>query len=300
MSKIRLIRKNIKSLSRAMRGSREISHLEQIGSSPFYWSSGEPADPRDCARWPHSPYCSGSFWTPLAAGFEYEVINDKCNLGFSFTPILGGFRSANIEILYRKAACRGPSPDQQNTAPKTNAEGLPQTPRVDLPLDFYGVFIIAQKIEDNYYREHPDWGVLKWRSIKEWIDIDYEVKDKSTLGFWDEWIILRPTYHSYIARNQTFLDYQGDPSGPTEEERFYDINTDYRQGRPISLYSHVLDWVDYYRGRSPYFDFSKNYEYGPTLLGNYQRGAVLKQGVNTPYPVEEMTVSIYAGTRGYL
>ena len=32
----------------------------------------------------------------------------------------------------------------------------------------------------------------------------------------------------------------------------------------------------------------------------YRLTELLKQGVNTPYPVAEQTVSIFAGTRGYL
>ena len=36
------------------------------------------------------------------------------------------------------------------------------------------------------------------------------------------------------------------------------------------------------------------------LERGYRLTELLKQGVNTPYPVEEMTVSIFAGTRGYL
>jgi F-type H+-transporting ATPase subunit alpha len=36
------------------------------------------------------------------------------------------------------------------------------------------------------------------------------------------------------------------------------------------------------------------------LERGYRLTELLKQGVNSPYPVDEQTVSIYAGTRGYL
>ncbi|NES18334.1 MAG: hypothetical protein F6K41_05240 [Symploca sp. SIO3E6] len=120
------------------RGNQEISHLKRIKETPFYRSNGEPADPRDCARWPHSPWCGGNPFTLQPVGVEFDVVNSGCTIGVRAVPVFGFVRGPNYDFVYVKPRCRddtaSPPPRPQN---EDIWEGLP-----GLPLDFEGLFVV--------------------------------------------------------------------------------------------------------------------------------------------------------------
>ncbi|BAZ31148.1 hypothetical protein NIES4074_36200 [Cylindrospermum sp. NIES-4074] len=86
--------------------------LRRIGNSQFYATPNTPADPRDCNRFPNSPYCGGWGFSrePLDAGLEFIV--DGCNLGISLSPTIGFVNFPTFQILLRGdgEACRLPKP----------------------------------------------------------------------------------------------------------------------------------------------------------------------------------------------
>ncbi|NJO76160.1 MAG: hypothetical protein HC833_21850 [Leptolyngbyaceae cyanobacterium RM1_406_9] len=93
--------------------------LVPIGNSGFWHTPTEPVDPRDCDRWPDSPYCTSVGIDPLNAGIqsgidlvtqgeigydtfdplsglgieEYSAINDLASRGRTFNP----WNLANLE-----------------------------------------------------------------------------------------------------------------------------------------------------------------------------------------------------------
>jgi hypothetical protein len=94
-------------------------HLVPIGNTGIWVTPNEPVDPRDCDRWPDSPYCTSVGIDPLNAGIqsgidlatqgeigydtfdplsglgidEYSAINDLASRGRTFNP----WNLANLE-----------------------------------------------------------------------------------------------------------------------------------------------------------------------------------------------------------
>lgn len=94
-------------------------NLVPIGNTGFYHTPTEPVDPRDCDRWPDSPFCTSVSVDPLNAGIqtgidaisgegigyetfdpisglgidEYSAINDLASRGATFSP----WNLANLE-----------------------------------------------------------------------------------------------------------------------------------------------------------------------------------------------------------
>lgn len=85
-----------------------------IFNSPFYMTPDDPADPRDCDRYPDSIYCGGFPWTWTPVGIEPAIVLDECNVGIELKPILGWTILPPVQIYYRKQTegCRfNPPPD---------------------------------------------------------------------------------------------------------------------------------------------------------------------------------------------
>ncbi|MBD2095124.1 hypothetical protein H6F90_08145 [Trichocoleus sp. FACHB-591] len=87
--------------------------LEPIGNTGFYQSPVEPVDPRDCDRWPDSPYCGGSGvnlsdFLDLAPDFHY---ND-CEVCVTIAPSLAFISLPPYTVCYRKPECR-PDPGEE-------------------------------------------------------------------------------------------------------------------------------------------------------------------------------------------
>ncbi|NEQ64956.1 MAG: hypothetical protein F6K21_05540 [Symploca sp. SIO2D2] len=235
-----------------MRSERETPDLVQIGNTPFYRSSGEPAHPRDCARWPNSPYCGGTTWTLSPVGFEVDVISTQCDFGITTVPVLGFTRAPNIDFVYRKRGCR---PDPPPPPPKP--DDPPETQRVNLPLDFYGVFVISEKKiweGRNYYSE---WSNVKVRTHP---NID-------ELGYWDIWIEIEA---SFIERGVQY------PGGPIIENVITSKDGYLPHGK-LQIVKGVIEWYQRYMARYYSWGFSyfhSGYEAG-SLNGTQNKGSGL-------------------------
>lgn len=82
--------------------------LVPIWNSPFYATPDEPADPRDCDRYPDSIYCGGFPWTWTPVGIEPSIVLDDCNVGIELAPVLAWTKLPPVQIVYRKQSeeCR--------------------------------------------------------------------------------------------------------------------------------------------------------------------------------------------------
>jgi hypothetical protein len=66
-------------------------HLVPIGNTGFYHTPTEPVDPRDCDRWPDSPFCTSVSVDPLNAGIQSGIdLATQGEIGYdTFDPISG-------------------------------------------------------------------------------------------------------------------------------------------------------------------------------------------------------------------
>ena len=85
----------------------------------FYGTPSEPANPRDCDRWPNSIWCSGLFSPDIrdlpgvletfsASPFavDVEVVADECNVGISISPYAFWTALSTQQLVWRREECR--------------------------------------------------------------------------------------------------------------------------------------------------------------------------------------------------
>ncbi len=95
--------------------------LVSIGGN-FFATPNTPADPRDCDRYPNSPYCNGGFLDRTPLGIFPRIIADRCNLGVEIQGTLGFIRLPPLQIVHRNpsSACQLPPPPPPEFPPITN------------------------------------------------------------------------------------------------------------------------------------------------------------------------------------
>lgn len=77
--------------------------LEPIGNTGFYQSPVEPVDPRDCDRWPDSPYCDGSgLNTDDFIDLTPEIHYNECEICVTLSPTLAHISLPPYTICYRR------------------------------------------------------------------------------------------------------------------------------------------------------------------------------------------------------
>lgn len=89
--------------------------LSPIGDSGWYATPDEPADPRDCDRYPDSPWCGGNpidTKTPIGIGIDFGL--SKCGFHVSAKPTLGYVKLPPASIAYIDPDCR----DEYERKPK--------------------------------------------------------------------------------------------------------------------------------------------------------------------------------------
>lgn len=95
--------------------------LVPIGDSSWYWSGNEPVDPRDCDRWPNSPYCSNRLPVdPLDVreiSVGVEVSLNPCETCIEVQPSLFGISGPPTVVCKRS-----PDPECQTKAPDPTTE----------------------------------------------------------------------------------------------------------------------------------------------------------------------------------
>lgn len=113
-------------------------HLRQIPNTPFYVTPDEPADPRDCARYPDSPYCGGNPFSFRPVAINPQIVNNECATGIKITPVLGFVKLPPIEILHIKPKCQPKRPP-----PSSGGPVAPWTPKGSKAIRS-GIYIYAQ------------------------------------------------------------------------------------------------------------------------------------------------------------
>lgn len=107
--------------------------LEPIGNTGFYQSPTEPVDPRDCDRWPDSPYCDGSGvnlddFIDLAPDFH----GNECEICVTVSPTLAFISLPPYTVCYRKPECREEPgeelPDLTPPMPPGDSAPVPKDP----------------------------------------------------------------------------------------------------------------------------------------------------------------------------
>lgn len=84
--------------------------LEPINDE-WSWSLGaEPADPRDCTRYPASPYCGEIPFTNKSFGFEPEIKTNGCETCLYIYPVILFLKATPQVVCYRDPNCDIPKP----------------------------------------------------------------------------------------------------------------------------------------------------------------------------------------------
>lgn len=87
--------------------------LEPINDE-WSWSVGaEPADPRDCARYPASPYCGELPLTLTPIGYEVEVKTNGCETCVYVYPVILFLKLTPQVICHRDPNCELPGPEDK-------------------------------------------------------------------------------------------------------------------------------------------------------------------------------------------
>ncbi len=98
--------------------------LVQIPGTPFFATPNEPADPRDCDRYPNSPWCGEN---PISldniVDIGVDLVLDECNIGIQLAPTLAFVSLPPVQLVYRREGCIKPPPPPP--PPDENAENFP-------------------------------------------------------------------------------------------------------------------------------------------------------------------------------
>lgn len=141
--------------------------LVPFGNFGLYATPDEPIDPRDCERYPDSPWCGGQAFDRTPIGIETAIVRDECNLGLQITGTFAFVRLPVFQIMYRAEECRHPEP-QEEDLPSSNednyrlARDFPVIPGSQI------VFAILEMKEYKYYsRNKRNYGDFKdfWSSM---------------------------------------------------------------------------------------------------------------------------------------
>ncbi|AKG21242.1 hypothetical protein [Calothrix sp. 336/3] len=95
------------------------AYLENVPGTPFFHTPTTPADPRDCSRYPDSPWCGGFPFTNRLIGLSVTKIQDDCNIGIQFDGDFGFVKAAPFQIVYRNQSCRKPETPAYNISQRS-------------------------------------------------------------------------------------------------------------------------------------------------------------------------------------
>ncbi|MHC5614103.1 MAG: hypothetical protein ACYTXA_24690 [Nostoc sp.] len=100
--------------------------LVPVGGN-FFATPDTPADPRDCDRYPNSPYCGGGFLDFAPVRINAQIVVDECNFGIAIQGTLGFIKLPVLQVVYRNPDCQPPQPPPPPAIPP------PQSTRFKLP-----------------------------------------------------------------------------------------------------------------------------------------------------------------------
>lgn len=233
------------------------SGLVPVGDSGLYTTPNTPADPRDCDRYPDSPYCGGNPFNlkPIDIEVSTTVQADECGVtrSISVTPTLGFTKLPPITAAYIPENCREKyeNQDKQKTPPPPDQkDGYEPTPQYSPPGFSPNTKVVAVT-QDYFFEEIQEynWERDYWRiATTEIITTFDECKHPGKLTEWynpsqhaerytpslasvtgnyvsiynanREWMLdYWDSDEEYVRADQVFLDIAIPPDEPTRAER---------------------------------------------------------------------------------
>lgn len=98
------------------------------GFDDWYMTPDDPVDPRDCNRYPNSPWCGGTGFSPTPIDFGIDWVADDCNFGVQACPTLAFVSLPCFQIVHRNPACKSNIPDPPYTPLQPNTSQLVPIP----------------------------------------------------------------------------------------------------------------------------------------------------------------------------
>jgi hypothetical protein len=142
--------------------------LEPINDN-WSWSLGaEPADPRDCARYPSSPYCGEIPASTIPFGYEPEIKTNGCETCLYIYPIILFLKATPQVICHRDPNCEKkapprnvsnkPEPYDENTKPNKwqSPECAARINRIHQRVNQENASLSAYEASYNYTIERSD------------------------------------------------------------------------------------------------------------------------------------------------
>lgn len=231
--------------------------LVPLFNSPFYATPDTPADPRDCNRYPDSPYCGGFPFTKEPISVEVSLVRDECNLGLQLGGSLGFVKVPPVQIVYRDPACRVPPPPPPPDDDYSEYASIPESQHESdlwLIIPEYSYEYYSYDLENSFdistfnYTFKGVEGVIGEGPIKATVAVDYRVEHTS-LSHWIRWRN-RPGEWEFEANINSWLKAGGTIAGdPNEESSIWSLNINYE------VYS-------YWNGiGTTYYDYSNDGRY---------------------------------------
>ena len=97
--------------------------LEPINDDWSISNFNEPVDPRDCSKYPASPYCDNNFVSTKSLGYEFEVRTNGCETCVYIYPVVLYLKLTPTIICNRRPDC---IPDQNPKPEIPKGEDFPQ------------------------------------------------------------------------------------------------------------------------------------------------------------------------------
>jgi len=118
--------------------------LIPISNTGFYRTSDEPADPRDCNRYPDSPYCGGIPFDFAGISLDPSIVINKCGqvVGIQINPVIAFVKLPPVQLARIDPNCdeTPPPPPPPSTTPLQNFPDLPDSTLVTAFVSFKGTF----------------------------------------------------------------------------------------------------------------------------------------------------------------
>lgn len=145
-------------------GTPPPSGLVPAGNSGIYVTPNTPADPRDCDRYPSSPYCGGNPFNnkliDIKPSFTAQI--DACGISVSATlnPTLGFIKLPPVSAAYIDPNCRAEYERKKRheppPAPPGERDDYTPTPQYS-PYGFSPNDIVSVVTIDQYFEENQDY-----------------------------------------------------------------------------------------------------------------------------------------------
>lgn len=231
--------------------------LEPIpGFDDWYMTPDDPVDPRDCNRYPNSPWCGGTGFSPTPIDIGFDWVADDCNFGVQVCPTLAFVSLPCFQLVYRNPACI-PDPPLQQPDPTD-----PDFPNLILPdIDPEKICFVflnwSQTFRLYYYvlREDREQSIFEVEGTENhnfsWINFFcpgrglqnfYTEPDGNNIFYPDTNLISGDAFyessHNGFIHDEQFPNTSGDTGGSYSESYNFDA---FPTHHPVTLLN--ADWV---------------------------------------------------------